>query len=94
MPVAAMFVSGSGRNEQSLGRTWHKCFLPSLEVCVGIKSGAAYTSFIFHCTGHHFDDVISFYESRLPEASTTYENVCNIIDYSSNRYFSSWWYVL
>ena len=28
-PVAAMFVNGSGRNEQSLKRTCHRCFLPS-----------------------------------------------------------------
>jgi hypothetical protein len=28
-PVAAMLVSGSGRNEQSLQRTFHRCFLPS-----------------------------------------------------------------
>ena len=28
-PVVAMFVNGSGRNEQSLQRTSHKCFLPS-----------------------------------------------------------------
>jgi hypothetical protein len=28
-PVAAMFVNGSGRNEQSLYRTFHRCFLPS-----------------------------------------------------------------
>jgi hypothetical protein len=28
-PVAAMFVNGSGRNEQSLQRTFHRCFLPS-----------------------------------------------------------------
>ena len=28
-PVAAMFVNGSGRNEQSLSRTFHRCFLPS-----------------------------------------------------------------
>jgi hypothetical protein len=27
--VAAMFVNGSGRNEQSLQRTFHRCFLPS-----------------------------------------------------------------
>jgi hypothetical protein len=27
-PVAAMFVNGSGRNEQSLQRTFHRCFLP------------------------------------------------------------------
>ena len=27
--VVAMFVNGSGRNEQSLERTFHKCFLPS-----------------------------------------------------------------
>jgi len=26
-PVAAMFVNGSGRNEQSLQRTFHRCFL-------------------------------------------------------------------
>jgi hypothetical protein len=28
--VAAMFVNGSGRNEQSLLRTFHRCFLPSV----------------------------------------------------------------
>ena len=29
LPVVAMFVNGSGRNEQSLQRTFHKCFIPS-----------------------------------------------------------------
>ena len=28
-PVAVMFVNGSGRNEQSLQKTYHRCFLPS-----------------------------------------------------------------
>ena len=28
-PVAAMLVNGSGLNEQSLQRTFHRCFLPS-----------------------------------------------------------------
>ena len=28
-PVATMFVNGSGRNEQSLQRTFHRCFLSS-----------------------------------------------------------------
>ena len=28
-PVAVMFVNGSGRNGQSLQRTFHRCFLPS-----------------------------------------------------------------
>ena len=28
-PVSAMFVNGSERNEQSLPRTFHRCFLPS-----------------------------------------------------------------
>jgi hypothetical protein len=28
-PVAAMFVNGSGRNEQTLQRNFHRCFLPS-----------------------------------------------------------------
>jgi hypothetical protein len=27
-PVASMFVNGSGRNEQSLQRIFHRCFLP------------------------------------------------------------------
>ena len=27
--VVAMFVNGLGRNEQSLQRTFHRCFLPS-----------------------------------------------------------------
>ena len=29
LPVAAIFVNGSGRNEHSLQRTAHRCFLPS-----------------------------------------------------------------
>ena len=29
LPVAGMFVNKSGRNEQSLQRTFHRCFLPS-----------------------------------------------------------------
>jgi hypothetical protein len=28
-PVVAMFVNESGRNEHSLQRTFHRCFLPS-----------------------------------------------------------------
>jgi hypothetical protein len=28
LPMAAMFVNGSGHNEQSLERTFHRCFLP------------------------------------------------------------------
>jgi hypothetical protein len=29
LPVVAMFVNGSERKEQSLQRTFHRCFLPS-----------------------------------------------------------------
>ena len=29
LPVVAMFVNQSGQNEQSLQRTFHRCFLPS-----------------------------------------------------------------
>jgi hypothetical protein len=29
LPMAAMFVNGSGQNEYSLERTFHRCFLPS-----------------------------------------------------------------
>ena len=29
LPMAAMFVDGSGQNEQSFERTFHRCFLPS-----------------------------------------------------------------
>ena len=29
LPIAAIFVNGSGQNEQSLERTLHRCFLPS-----------------------------------------------------------------
>jgi hypothetical protein len=29
LPMTAMFVNGSGQNEQSLERTFHRCFLPS-----------------------------------------------------------------
>ena len=29
LSVTAMFVNGSGRNEHSLQRTFHRCFLPS-----------------------------------------------------------------
>ena len=31
LPLAAMLVNGSGRNEQSLQRTFHRCFLPSFK---------------------------------------------------------------
>jgi hypothetical protein len=29
LPIAAIFVNGSGKNEQSLERTFHRCFQPS-----------------------------------------------------------------
>ena len=29
LPLAAMFVNGSGQNEQTLQRAFHKCFLPN-----------------------------------------------------------------
>ena len=29
LPLAAMFLSGSRQNEQSIQRTFHRCFLPS-----------------------------------------------------------------
>jgi hypothetical protein len=29
LPMVAMFVDGSGQNEQSLERTFHRCLLPS-----------------------------------------------------------------
>ena len=29
LPVVAMFVNGSGRNEQTLQKTFHRCFPPS-----------------------------------------------------------------
>ena len=29
LPMVVMFVDGSGQNEQSLERTFHRCFLPS-----------------------------------------------------------------
>ena len=29
LSLVAMFVNGSGQNEQSLERTFHRCFLPS-----------------------------------------------------------------
>jgi hypothetical protein len=29
LPMAAMFVDGTGQNEQSLERTFHSCFLQS-----------------------------------------------------------------
>ena len=29
LPMTAMFVNGSGQNEQSLQRSFHRCFLPS-----------------------------------------------------------------
>ena len=30
-PVVAMFANRSGQNEQSLQRTFHRCFLPSFD---------------------------------------------------------------
>ena len=38
LPVAAMFVNGSKRNEQSLQRTFHRCFLPSFRPFVQAAS--------------------------------------------------------
>jgi hypothetical protein len=29
LPMAAMFVDGSGQNEQYLEKNFHRCFLPS-----------------------------------------------------------------
>jgi len=29
LPMVAMFIDGSGQNEQSLERAFHRCFLPS-----------------------------------------------------------------
>jgi hypothetical protein len=29
LSMAALFVNGSGQNEQSIERTFHRCFLPS-----------------------------------------------------------------
>jgi hypothetical protein len=29
LPMVAMFVNGSGHNEHSLERTFHRCFLPN-----------------------------------------------------------------
>ena len=31
LPMAAMFVNGSGRNKQALQKTFHRCFLPSFD---------------------------------------------------------------
>jgi hypothetical protein len=33
LPMVAMFVNGLKRNEQSLERTFHRCFLPSFSSC-------------------------------------------------------------
>ena len=38
LPVVAMFVNGSRQNEQSLKRTFHRCFLPSFSsYCWGVS---------------------------------------------------------
>ena len=58
LPVAAMLVSGSGRNEQSLQRTVHRCFLPSfgsfahavLEENIFLKIDQSETRIV--CGGH------------------------------------------
>jgi hypothetical protein len=38
LPVAAMFVNGSGQNVQSLERTFYRCFLPSFSSFKMIES--------------------------------------------------------
>jgi hypothetical protein len=38
LPMAAMFVDGSGQNEPSLERTFHRCFLPSFTSFGGVFS--------------------------------------------------------
>jgi hypothetical protein len=51
LPVVAMFVNGSGRNEQSLYRTFHGCFLPNFRsiVCVVYcRSLFVHLSFLAH----------------------------------------------
>ena len=37
--MVAMFVNGSGRNEQSLQKTLHRCFLPVIGLDVLLKDG-------------------------------------------------------
>jgi hypothetical protein len=38
LPMVAMFVNGSGQNEHSLERTFHRCFLPiSLHLAEGFQ---------------------------------------------------------
>ena len=73
-----------------------------LEVCVciasgpwrerGLKSCLHLIYLSLHCSSLGW--CTQPLESRLPDAGTTYENVCNVIEYSSNKYFASCWYVL
>jgi hypothetical protein len=45
--VAAMFVNGSGRNEQSLQRTFHRWFLPSFgSFCEAVSSSKKIAHFV------------------------------------------------
>jgi hypothetical protein len=53
LPVAAMFVNESGRNEQSLWRTFHRCFLPSFS-SFGL---GLYTHDIYLCLPPDFSGV-------------------------------------
>ena len=39
LPMVAMFVNGSGQNEQILERAFHRCFLSSYQVSLHLAEG-------------------------------------------------------
>ena len=53
LPMVAMFVNGSGRNQQSLQRTCHRCFLPSFGSLVNRKQMCGKPGKGRHGTSHH-----------------------------------------
>ena len=59
LSMVAIFVNGSGRNEQSQQRTFHRCFLPSFGSFVQMVSEKNLIFSIGHVSYcHHFSSVV------------------------------------
>ena len=56
LSMVAIFVNGSGRNEQSQQRTFHRCFLPSFSSfgqMVSEEKNLIFSSFLFFTDFFH-----------------------------------------
>jgi hypothetical protein len=64
LPMVAMFVNGSGQNEQSLEKIFHRCFLPSFTSFGTITKNRNFPTFLPHLAKgnvsfcHHLASVV------------------------------------